>query len=99
MKIRALLLVGSIVSLLVALCAQGIIVQRDGPAASGTTIAASGAKPRPRTGSRGGKNSGIVATPSVADSIRWFWSDDTLACPVLRNRGHGTGGRLRSDRC
>jgi hypothetical protein len=47
MKIRALLLVVSIVSLLVALCAQGIIVQRGGPDASGTTIAASGAKPRP----------------------------------------------------
>jgi hypothetical protein len=47
MKIRALLLVVSTVGLLVALCGQGNIVQRDGPAASGTTIPASGAKPRP----------------------------------------------------
>ena len=47
MKIRALLLVVSIVSLLAALCAQGIIVQRGGPDASGTTVAVSGAKPRP----------------------------------------------------
>jgi hypothetical protein len=48
MKIRALLLVVSVAALLAALvCAQGIIIERGAPGASGTTVAASGAKPKP----------------------------------------------------